>query len=78
MAKSLREKYSLSLQSRNWTIEFSSIKCWILVNPKKGYKFFLGRSGSVRKGRIKSESIPVSDQFKKILLFTFKQSQNKL
>jgi len=76
MAKSLREKYTKALELLGWMqIESASRKCWTFANSQKDYKLFLGRSGSVRKGDVKTKSIPVSESFKNKLLQT---SENKL
>ena len=75
MVKSLREKYTKALKFLGWIqIESASRRYWTFTNPQKGYKLFLGRSGSVRKGDVKTRSILVSKSFKNELLHAFLHS----
>lgn len=67
MAKTLQIRYREALETRGAAVVGRMGDTLKLTRPAGNF-YFVGPSGSVRFGRNKTESIPVSDTFKARLL----------
>lgn len=67
--KTLRERFISALERRGCVkMQSRSTKYVVLLNPTTKVKYFIGKSGAVRRGQTVVDSVPVSDAFKKALL----------
>ena len=70
MAKAtLQDRYKTALETRGSVVVKTATRCITLSRPTvAGTFYFLGNAGSVRVGRNRQMSIPVSETFKAALL----------
>jgi len=65
----LRKQYVAALEARGCKPCVSrSRKYLCYTGPQPGLFYFIGVSGSLRVGRCRTESVPVSDRIKRLLL----------
>lgn len=76
-AKTLQDKFTIVLSMQGYEPLANSGKTRVFVNPFDDHmhKLYLGTSGSLRIGRNKTTSVPVSDRFKQNLLAVFDTAQ---
>ena len=68
MTKTLRERFEIALKMRGETLMYSTSSKYIRYTRNEGGSYFLGKSGSLRYGKSRTDSIPVNDKFKQLLL----------
>lgn len=74
MTKTVREQYATSLKEGGYEQKPNNGKAWVFDNPKTGQRYYLGASGSLRTGKTKTSSVPVTASFKNSLLGIVKVS----
>lgn len=70
MPKTLKEQFIAGLTARGWTVntDARSTKFVELTHPGADHKFYVGRSGALRRGNTVGSSIPAHPKVKSLLL----------
>lgn len=69
MSLTIRERLRKALEDRGWKLDSATGYYWVMVHPERNFKWFLGRAGALRKGRVVKTSRSATDSpFYKALL----------